>query len=67
MHTGSARPRHGFTLVELLVVVAIMIVLAALVLVNPHGEVMWWLRRAPGYVTDASVLDNGNLLVIDRD
>ena len=39
---------------------------AALVLVNPAGEIVWFLQRPRGFLTDCRVLDNGNLLVIER-
>lgn len=37
---------------------------AALLVVNDHGEVVWWLRFEPGFVTDARLLPNGHLLYV---
>ncbi len=36
----------------------------ALVVVNAHGEVVWWQRFEAGFVTDARVLPNGHLLYV---
>lgn len=34
---------------------------AALLVVNAHGEIVWWRRFPPGFVTDAWVGDDGRL------
>lgn len=38
--------------------------IAALVMVNAFGEIAWYLQRPRGYMTDARVLANGNLLYL---